>query len=87
MSDLFVNRENNYNLECTRTFNQTNSKIWSRNYFLQGTSNMEPEPGKIKDISYIKQILKRNKKWKCDACPYRICKMYIQHVGFINKKL
>ena len=33
-----------------------NSKIWNRNYFLQGTSNMETDPGKIKDIGNIKQI-------------------------------
>ena len=69
MSDLFVTRENNYNLECTRAFNQTNSKIWSRKYFLQGTLNMEPDPGKIKDISYINQTLKRNKKMEVQCLP------------------
>ena len=39
-----------------------NSKIWSRNYFLQTASNMESDSGKIKGIGNIKQILKRNKK-------------------------
>ena len=37
-----------------RIFTETNSKIWDRNYFVQGTSNMEPGPGKIKDIGNIK---------------------------------
>ena len=37
-----------------------NGKIWERNYFLQGTSNMEPDFGKIKGIGNIKQSLKRN---------------------------
>ena len=32
-----------------------NSKILNRNYFLQGTSVMEPDPGKIKNIGNIKQ--------------------------------
>ena len=39
-----------------------NSKIWDRNYFLQGTSDMDPDSGKIKGIVNIKQILKRNEK-------------------------
>ena len=39
-----------------------NSKIWNRNYLLQGTSNKESESGKIKDNENIKQILKRHKK-------------------------
>ena len=46
MSDLFVTRENNYNL---RNFEDTN-------YFLQRTSNKELDPGKIKVIENIKQI-------------------------------
>ena len=33
-----------------------NSKIWERNYSLQGTSNMEPDSEKIKEIGNIKQI-------------------------------
>ena len=41
---------------------QTNSKIWNRSYLLQGTSNMEPDPERIKDIHNITQIQKRNKK-------------------------
>ena len=35
---------------------KTNSKIWNRTYFLQRTSNLEPDPGKIKDIDNIKPI-------------------------------
>ena len=56
MSGLFVTRENKYNLSSTRIFTQTNSKIWHRNYFLQETSNMEPDPGKIRDIVNIDSL-------------------------------
>ena len=31
-------------------------KVWDRNYFLQGTSNMEPDSGRIKGIGNIRQI-------------------------------
>ena len=57
MSDLFLARENNYNL---RNFQELESslrrtvKFETENYFLQGTSNMEPDFGKIKDIGNIK---------------------------------
>ena len=57
MGDLFVTGEKNYSLRNflrIRIFTQTNSNIWDRNYFLQGTSNMEPDSGKIKDIRNIR---------------------------------
>ena len=41
---------------------QTDSKIWDRNYFLQGTSIMEPDLRKINNTGNIKQVLKRDKK-------------------------
>ena len=49
--------------------------------FLQGTSNMERDSGKIKGIGNTK----KKKKRKCDACPCRICKTYIQRVGLLDK--
>ena len=39
-----------------------NSKIRERNFFPQGTSNMEPDSRKIIGIGNIKHILKRNIK-------------------------
>ena len=56
ISDLFVTRENNYKFSRSRIFTQTDSKICDRNYFLQETSNMEPDSRKIKGIGNIKQI-------------------------------
>ena len=44
---------------------------------------MERDSGKIKDIGKDK-FKKEIKKWKCDKCPRRMCKTYIQQVGFIN---
>ena len=43
----------------------------------QGTTNIEPDPGRIKDTGNIKEIQKRNKKCKCDVCPCRMCKTHI----------
>ena len=59
----------NQNLHSNELFQF--GKIWDRN-FVHGTSKMEPDSGKIKGIGDIKQIQKRNKKWKYDVCPCRM---------------
>ena len=54
------------------------------------------KPSRIEDLKYGTQYLKKTKnassfdlfkkeigKWKGEKCPCRICKTYIQHVGFI----
>ena len=59
MSDLFVTRENNYNpinfQELESSLRQT-VKFGTETISYRGTSNMEPDSGKIKDIGNIKQI-------------------------------
>ena len=59
MSELFVTRKNNYNL---RNFQKLESllvrtvKVWTETVSYRGTTNMEPDSGKIKDIGNIKQV-------------------------------
>ena len=74
VSDLFVTRENNYNL---RNFQELESsyrapQIW----------NLIPE--RLRTMETLNKFKKEIKSWKCDACPCRMCKTYIQRVGFIN---
>ena len=48
MSDLFVTRESNHNLRNIQALESSHKrtvKFWTKNYFLQGISNMEPDPG------------------------------------------
>ena len=40
----------------SRIYTQRNSNIMNRNNFLQGTSDMKPDPGKIKDTGNIKHM-------------------------------
>ena len=59
MSDLFVTTENNQNLrnfQALESSHKRTVKFWDRNYFPQGTSNMETDPVKIKSTGNIKQI-------------------------------
>ena len=61
MSDLFVPREDKFNLRNFQALEfprKRTVKFRTETYFLQGTSNMELDPGKIEDISNIKKIEK-----------------------------
>ena len=87
MSDLFVIRENNYNL---RNFQELVSSLKRAVKFGTETiSYMGPQiwnliPERLRSLETLNKFKKRNKKWKYDACLCRMCKTYIQHVGFIN---
>ena len=56
-------------------------KIWDRNYI----SYREPPmwnliPEGLRELETLDKFKKEIKKWKCDACPCKMCK----HLGFIN---
>ena len=40
-------------------------------------------PEELKNASSLQVFLKKLKEWKPTSCPCRLCKIYIQHVGFI----
>ena len=86
MSDLFFTRENSYNL---RNFQEAESslkrtvKFGTETISCRGTQIWNFIPERLRALETIKEI----KKWKCDACPYKMCKTYIQRVGFINYEL
>ena len=65
MSDLYVTRENNYNLRNfqelvkfgTETISYRGLQIW----------NMIPE--RLRTLETLNKLKKEIKIWKCDACP------------------
>ena len=78
MSDLFVTRENNYNLRNFQELESSHKRTvkFGTELILERLMALET-PNK-----FYKEI----KKWKCDACLCRVCKTYIQSVGFINSE-
>ena len=54
----------------TETISYIAPKIWS----------LVPE--RIKNCDSLKSFKQKIRKWK-PACPCRLCKVYLQHVGFI----
>ena len=88
MNEIFQLREQSrYNLRHQNTF-----KIPSVNTVYNGTETVsflgpklwELIPAKIKELGSLKSFKKAIKNWKPERCPCRICKPYIQHVGFIS---
>ena len=62
-----------------RIFTQTNSKIWYRNYFLQGTWNMEPDCKIFRALEPLNKFKKEIKKWsvmhvhvECAKCTFNV---------------
>ena len=87
MSDLFVARENNYN---PRNFQELESslrqtiKIETETISYRGPQIWNLIPERLRTLETLNKFKKEMKSWKCDACLCRMCKMYIQRVGFIN---
>ena len=87
MSDLFITRENNYNL---RNFPELESslrrtvKFGTETISYRGPQIWNLIPERIRTLETLNKFKKEIKSWKCDACPCRMCKTYIQRVGFIN---
>ena len=87
MSDLFITRVNNYDL---RNFQELESslrrtvKFGTETISYRGPQIWNLIPERIRTLETLNKFKKEIKSWKCDACPCRMCKTYIQRVGFIN---
>ena len=86
MSDLFVTRENNYNL---RNFQELESslrrtvKFGTETISYRGPQIWNLIPERLRTLETLNKFKKEIKSRKCDTCPCRMCKTYIQRVGFI----
>ena len=87
MSDLFVTRENIYNLrnfqELEYSLKRT-VKFGTETISYRGPQIWNLIPERLRTLETLNKFKKEIKSWKCDACPCRMCKTYIQRVGFIN---
>ena len=87
MSDLFVTRENNYNLKHFQEFKYSlkqTVKFGTETIFYRGPQIWNMIQDRLRELETLNKFKKEIKKWKCDACPCRMRKTYIQHIGFIN---
>ena len=82
MNGAFMIRNNNYNVrnfQCLYSKNKRTVKYGTETVTYRRTQIWNLVPEKTKNESSFRQI----GKWKGEKCSCRICKTYIQHVGFI----
>ena len=86
MSELFQLKNIKYNLRKGKTLISNNVK--TAHYGTETISYLAPKiwqliPDTIKNSDSL-DVFKRNiKLWIPTACPCKLCKTYIQHVGFV----
>ena len=86
MNGAFMIRNNNYNLrnfQCLYSTNKRTVKYGTETVTYRGPQIWNLVPEKTKNASSFDIFKKEIGKWKGEKCPCRICKTYIQHVGFI----
>ena len=87
MNYIFFSRQNTYNLQkfpelSTSTknivdFGTENISYRAPQLWNLITDNIKLEPS-------LELFKKKIRKWKCEPCPCRMCKTYLQHISFIS---
>ena len=75
-----------YNLRNQTKFKTRN--VYTTRYGTETISNIGPKiwnlvPNNIKESNTITEFKAKIKHWSPENCPCRLCKTYIQNVGFI----
>ena len=86
MNDIFKLRENMCKLQNSHIF-QTES-LCSLKYGLdpipyRASQLWQQVPIDIREVASIALFKNRIKTWRCEGCPCRSCKIFIQNVGYI----
>ena len=86
MNDALMIRDNIYNLrnfQCLYSTSKKAVKYETETVTYRGPQIRNLVPEETKNASSFDIFKKEIRKWKGKKCPCRICKSYIQHVGFI----
>ena len=86
MNEIFVKRNNTYNLRKPSEF--VRPKVHSVFNGKESISYLGPQiwdmiPVEKKNLTTASDFKRDLKNWKLKNCPCRLCKPYIQNVGFI----
>ena len=87
IKELFALRENSYELRNNTDF--TIERVRTVNYGTESLSFLGPKiwnivPQEIKRCETLSEFKSKIKSWRPDMCPCRLCRVYIQGVGFLN---
>ena len=86
MNDIFKLRKNTYNLQNFHIFQTENPR--SLKYGLdaipyRASQLWQQVPTDIREAASLTLFKNRIKTWKCEDCPCRSCKIFIQNVSYI----
>ena len=86
MSELFKEKDIKYNLRNGSALVSNNVKTTT--YGLDSVSYLAPKiwmqvPTDIKSSATLAIFKQRIKTWIPESCPCRLCKIYVQNLGFI----
>ena len=87
MEDVFpLKEQGHYNLENQINFEIPHVK--TVNYGLESIRFLGPKiwdglPNDLKNKESVSSFKKAIKKWKPEQCPCRLCKTYLQNIGYL----
>ena len=86
MEDVFNFKNLAYDFRKVETLNRSNAT--SVKYGTEATTYLGAKIWKIlphyyKELTSLSTFKSKIKNWETDKCPYRLCKTYIQRVGFV----
>ena len=87
LNNVFPNSKNIVNLRQKPTFETSNVKSvynGTETISFRGPQIWAVLPDDIKNAQTLCEFQAKIKKWKPKGCRCRMCKTYIQHVGFVN---
>ena len=87
MKNIFPESQNKVNLRNKPSFQSFNAKSvynGTETIYFRGPQIWSIIPENIKRAKTVSEFQSKIKTWKPEGCMCRLCKIYIQHVGFIN---
>ena len=86
MDFMFERRDNTYNLRNFQEFGTKRKRTVKMG--LETLNCRSPQlrsilPENLRQIDTLVQIKESVKKWVCIDCPCRLCKLYLQNIGFL----
>ena len=87
MKDMFPINRNPYNLKQNFLFSRP--RINTVYNGTESISNLGPKkwnlvPSNLKEISDLDKFKNVIKQWKTEGCSCRLCKVFVQNVGFLE---
>ena len=88
MKDIFSINRNPYNLRQNSQFSRPRINIvfhGTESISNLGSKIWDLVPSNLKGVSELDKFGKAIKQWKHEDCPCRLCRVFVQNVGFLEK--